>query len=277
VSPCLIRLNWLLFSPKQQRLAKQLSKTKKTSRCKKWRIWLITCCPLVHTPWPYLYNSTLISLQLFKPTPRSLPLDLWLTWTLSHDHYLFELLTWSHWDSRPTWSPPQLSFLFNQIHHPWTLLGSVFVYPGFNSSLHGLKVLIPLWTRTPFQFGLVYSIFFSLPGQLSQVTFTVSAYLIGLPESRPNSLPDPHPSALSKPYWITSLFTRPYNRLTRSYPTSLPESHPNTLPEPYPIASMFTRPNHLTRFFSRSDIYLPSLTRSYSTELPYPILSRSDF
>jgi hypothetical protein len=31
---------------------------------------------LAHTPWPYLYNSTLISLQLFKPTPISLQLDL---------------------------------------------------------------------------------------------------------------------------------------------------------------------------------------------------------
>jgi hypothetical protein len=54
---------------------------------------LIDCVsPLVHTPRPYLYNSTLISLQLFTLTPISLQLDLRLTWTLSHDLYLFELL-----------------------------------------------------------------------------------------------------------------------------------------------------------------------------------------
>jgi hypothetical protein len=35
---------------------------------------LITCYPLAHTPQPYLYNSTLISLHLFKPTPISLQL-----------------------------------------------------------------------------------------------------------------------------------------------------------------------------------------------------------
>jgi hypothetical protein len=70
---------------------------------RKSKVVLIDCVsPLVHTPRPYLYNSTLISLQLFKPTPISLELNLWLTWTISHDLYLFELLTSSYSDSNST-------------------------------------------------------------------------------------------------------------------------------------------------------------------------------
>jgi hypothetical protein len=61
---------------------------------RKSMVVLIDCVsPLAHTPRPYLYNSTLISLQLLKLTPISLQLDLPLIWTLSHDLYLFELLT----------------------------------------------------------------------------------------------------------------------------------------------------------------------------------------
>jgi hypothetical protein len=57
--------------------------------------------------------------------------------------------------------------------------------------------LIPLWTQTPSQFGLVSSIFLlSSPGQLTRVSFTLSAYPIGIPESHPNSLSDLHPSTL---------------------------------------------------------------------------------
>jgi hypothetical protein len=56
--------------------AKQLSKTKKTSKCKKEK-YLIDCLlPLAHTPWPHLYNLTLISLQPLKPTPIFLQLNL---------------------------------------------------------------------------------------------------------------------------------------------------------------------------------------------------------
>jgi hypothetical protein len=76
-----------------------LDKATKTTRITKeinrnkimWErsIVLIGLLPLAHTHWPYLYNSTLISLQLFKPTHISLQLDLWLTWTLPHDLYLF--------------------------------------------------------------------------------------------------------------------------------------------------------------------------------------------
>jgi hypothetical protein len=163
----------------------------------KSKVVLIDCVSLLmHTPRPYLYNSTLISLQLFKPTLISLQLHLWLTWTLSHDLYLFDLLTQSYSDFNSTWSPPQLGFQLNQICHPWTLLGSDLVYLGLDSPLLELKVLIPLWTRTPFQFGLVSSIFFlSSPRQLTRVTFSLSAYSIGLLESRSNSLPELHLSA----------------------------------------------------------------------------------
>jgi hypothetical protein len=175
----------------------------------KSKVVLIDCVsPLVHTPRPYLYNSILISSQLFKLTPISLQLNLWLTWTLSHGPYLFELLTWSFSDSNSTWYPPQLDFQLNQIHYPWTLLCSDLVYPGFDSPLLELKVLISLLTQTPFQFRLVSSIFFlSSPEQLTRVTFTLSSYPIGLPESCMKSLPELHSSALPEPYLIASMLT----------------------------------------------------------------------
>jgi hypothetical protein len=120
----------------------------------------------------------------------SLQLHLWLTWTLSHDLYLFELLTWSYLDSNSTWFPPQLGFQLNWIPHPWTLLGLFLVYPGLDSSLLELKVLILPFTWTPFQFGLVSSIFFlSSPKQLTRVTFTLSAYPI-LPDRLTRILPE---------------------------------------------------------------------------------------
>jgi hypothetical protein len=100
-------------------------------------------------------------------------------WILSHNHYLFELLTWSYSDSNSTWSPPQLNFQLNRIPHPWTLLGSVMAHLGLGSTLLELKVLIQLWTQTPSQFELVSSIFFlNSFGQLTRVTFTLSAYPI---------------------------------------------------------------------------------------------------
>jgi hypothetical protein len=44
---------------------------------RKSKVVLIDCVsPLAHTPQPYLYIETLISLQLFKLTPISLQLDL---------------------------------------------------------------------------------------------------------------------------------------------------------------------------------------------------------
>jgi hypothetical protein len=186
VRPCLIRLNQLIFSSKQQRRAKQLRKTKKTSKCKKENYLIDYLLPFGTYNSAYLYNSTLISLPLFKLTPISLQLDLWLTWTLSHNLYLFELLTWSYSDSNSTWSPPQPGFQLNRISHRWTLLGSILAYPSLDSSLLELKVLIPLWTRTPSQFRLVSSIFFlNSSRQLTRVTFTRAPYPIASMLTRP--------------------------------------------------------------------------------------------
>jgi hypothetical protein len=120
-------------------------------------------------------------------------------------------------------------------------------------------VLIPPWTQTPFQLGLVSSIFFlSSPEQLTRVTFTVSAYPIGLPESCPNSLPELHPRAL--PDRIKSL-----PGLIRSYPAELPYSIL------LPIRLQLTRPYTVLP----GRIILPDLfpvgimpTRSYLATLP---------
>jgi hypothetical protein len=134
-----------------------------------------------------------------------------------------------------------------RIPHPWILLGSNLAYPGLDSSLLELKVLIPLWTRTPSQFRLVFSIFFwSSPGQLTWVTFTYRLTQIS-PEQ---------------------LIRNSFKRLTRALADRI---------NAYPALYIHTLLSYLTRFFSQSNFYLPGLTRSYLAELPYSIFSRLDF
>jgi hypothetical protein len=132
----------------------------------------------------------------------------------------------------------------NQIPHPWTHLGLDLVYPGLDSPLLKLKVLIPLWTQTPFQFRLVSSIFFfSSPGQRTPITSTLSTYPIlppiGLLLIRPYTF-IPGQITLPNLFPIKLLPTQSYPAtlpafLTRSGNTSL---HSTTYP---------ALPNHLTR------------------------------
>jgi hypothetical protein len=171
----------------------------------------------------------------------------------------------------------------NRIPHPWTLLGSDLVYTGLDSSSLGLKVLTALCTQTPLQFRPAFSIFFlSLPGQLTQVTFTLSAYLnlarttypiltrasyLSLIRSHQClpvlviSLPKSCPNTLSEPYPITSMFTQTDmfipSRIT------VPDSSPDRT-STYPTLHGLTRPNYLTRSFpGRTSTY-----RSYPATLP---------
>jgi hypothetical protein len=174
------------------------------------------------------------------------------------DLYLFKLLTWFYSASNPTWSPPQHNFQLNRILHPWTLLGSDLVYPGLDSPLFKLKVSIPHWTRTPFQFGLVSSIFFlSSPRQLTLVTFTLSTYL--------------------NLTWIAYLnfIWAPYPSLTRSH-QCLPR-HIRSYPAELPYSILLPIRLLLTRRYTvlPSRITLPDLfpigllpTRSYPATLP---------
>jgi hypothetical protein len=66
VRPCLVRLSWLLFSSKQQRRVKQLSKTKKTSRCKKREVfyWLLAFGAFTFGFYTNLTQPTSILVQL---------------------------------------------------------------------------------------------------------------------------------------------------------------------------------------------------------------------
>jgi hypothetical protein len=138
----------------------------------------------------------------------------------------------------------------NQITHSWTLLGTILAYLGLDSSLLELKVLIPHWTQTPPQFGLVFSIIFlNSTGQLTRVMFTLSAYPIS-PDRLTRILPE---------------------QLTRTPPECLTRALADCI-NAYPALYVHIRPNYLTRFFSRSDFYLSGLTQSYPAELPYPIL-----
>jgi hypothetical protein len=68
---------WIAFLFKATKMSEQLSKTKKTSKCEKEKCLIdYLLFFLAQTTRPYLYNSTLISLQLFKQTPISLQHDL---------------------------------------------------------------------------------------------------------------------------------------------------------------------------------------------------------
>jgi hypothetical protein len=158
-------------------------------------------------------------------------------------------------NSNSTWSPPQLGFQLKRIPYPWTHLGSNLAHPSLDSSLLELKALIPLWPWTPSQFGLVSSIFFlSSPGQLTRVTFTLSAYPIGLPKSHPNNLSYLHPSALPKPYLIASMLTQPYTSIL-------------SLIRPYPALHDLTRPNYLAQSFpDRTSAY--PIIPGHQTRLP---------
>jgi hypothetical protein len=113
------------------------------------------------------------------------------------------------------------------------LLGSDLVYPDLDSSLLKLKVLIPLWTQTPFQFGLVSSIsFLSSPGQLIRVTFTLSAYPIlpdQLTQISPEQLTQNSPERLTRSHQYLA-------GLIHSYPTEL------LYPILLPIGLLLTRP-----------------------------------
>jgi hypothetical protein len=97
---------------------------------------------------------------------------------------------------------------------------------GLDSALLRLKVLTPLWTWTPLQFGPASSIFFlSLPIQLTR----------------------------SSPECVIRALSDDINVYLALY--------------------VHTRTNYFTRFFSRSDLYLPDHTRSpYPTSLSDPFL-----
>jgi hypothetical protein len=130
------------------------------------------------------------------------------------------------------------------------LLRSVLAFPGLDSSLLELKVLIPLWTRTPSQFRHVPSIFYlNSSGQHTQVTFTLSAYPIS-------------------PDWLTRILPK---QLTRTPPERLTRALLDRI-NAYPTLYTHIRLNYFTRFFSQSDFYLHGLTRSYPAKLPYQSL-----
>jgi hypothetical protein len=149
----------------------------------------------------------------------------------------------------------------NRIPHPWTLLGSVLAYPGLDSSLLELKVLIPSSTQTPSKFGPASSIFFlNSSGQLTRVTFTPSAYPISpdrLTRILPEQLTRTPPSALTKPFLTASMLTWPYTFVSSRI--TLPNSSPDQT-STYPALHGLTQPNYLTRFFSQLDFYLPGIT-----------------
>jgi hypothetical protein len=144
-------------------------------------------------------------------------------------------------------SPTQFSVESNS---SWTLPGSDLFYLGLDSSLLRLKVLIPPWTQTPFQFGFV---FLNLLLEFTRTTYPGNLYPIGLPD-------------------LTRIESK---QLTRTSPEHLTRALPDHI-NAYLALYIHTQSNYLTRFFSQSGFHLPSLTRSYLTKLPYPIFSRSD-
>jgi hypothetical protein len=149
----------------------------------------------------------------------------------------FELLTWSYSDSSSTWSPPQLGFLLNQNPHPWTFLCSDLIYSNLDSALLRLKVLTPLWNRTPLQFRPASSFFFlSLHRQLTQSL-----------SDRINVYP-----AL---YVHTQLisFTRFFSRSDFYLPDRTQPPYPTSLPDPFPIGLLTTQsyPGTLPDFLTR--------------------------
>jgi hypothetical protein len=288
VRPYLVRLNRLLFSPKKQRWVKQLSKTKKTSICEKrdvfeWLLvvlWRIKLGPIYTTRLLSLHKSLNRLLFVYSSTCELCGLYLTIFIYLNSELGL-------------TRTPIQLDLLPNSVFS-WTeflILGPVLAYPSLDSSLLELKVLIPLWTRTPSQLGHVSSIFFlNSSGQLCWVTFNLSAYSNSpdwltwiLPEQLTQTPPGclirshqclpglirSYPAEL--PYLILLsirlLLIRPYTVLPGQ--STLPDSSPDQT-STYPALHGLTQPNYLTRSLpdrtSAEPIVLGHLTR-----LPNPI------
>jgi hypothetical protein len=136
----------------------------------------------------------------------------------------------------------------NRIPHPWTLLGSDLVYPGLDSSLLKLKVLIPPWTT---YLGNLYPI--GLPD------LTRSAYL--------NLAQTAYPNFTQVPYLRASMLTRPYTFILG--PNTLHYSSPNWTCIDSALYSL-TQPNYLTRCFSdRTSAY--QIVPGHLTRLPYPV------
>jgi hypothetical protein len=160
----------------------------------------------------------------------------------------------------------------------WLALG----FPGLDSSSLQLKVLIPLWTQTPYQFGLASSIFFlNSFKQLTRVTFTLSAYPISpdwLTWIMPEQLTWTPSECLTRSHQclpglihsypaellylillpIGLLLTRPYTVLPGQI--TLPDSSPNQ-------TSTYLALHGLTRLsYLAAPNCLPSLTQS-----PYPV------
>jgi hypothetical protein len=105
-------------------------------------------------------------------------------------------------------------------------------------------------------------------GILGCDTFTLSAYPIGLSESRLDSLPDPRPNALSdriNVYPALYVHTRPNH---------IPDSCPDQT-STYPALHGLTRPNYLTRSFSDRTSAYP-IVPGHFTRLPYPAGLPSD-
>jgi hypothetical protein len=127
-------------------------------------------------------------------------------------------------------------------------------------------------------FILIGTCFLNLLLKFIRTTYPSNLYPIGLPDLTRLTYPNPAqtacPNSTRAPYPIVSILTRPYafipSRIT------LPDPSPDQT-STYPGLHGLTRLNYLTRLFSRSNFYLPDLTRSYPAELPYPISSRSNF
>jgi hypothetical protein len=122
-------------------------------------------------------------------------------------------------------------------------------------------VLIPLWTRTPLH------CFLNLLLEFTRTTYPGNLYPISLPESRPDTLLDPHPNALSEPYPIASMFIQPYMLIPGQI--TLPDSSLNQT-SIYPALHSLTRPNYLTRSFPGRTSAYPILP-GHLTRLPYPV------
>jgi hypothetical protein len=97
---------------------------------------------------------------------------------------------------------------------------------------------------------LIWTCFLNLLLEFIQTTYPGNLYPIGSPNRLTRILPE---------------------QLTRTPPECLTRALPDRI-NAYPASFIHIWPNYLTRFFSRSDFYLPGLTRSYPPELPYPIL-----
>jgi hypothetical protein len=127
----------------------------------------------------------------------------------------------------------------------------------------------------------IWSCFLNLLPEFTQTTYPGNLYHIGLPDLTQSAYPNltwtAYPILTRAPYLSLIRSHQCLSGLIISLTDLTRSAYPNLARTPYPITSMFTRPYMFKSGQTTLPDSSPVRTSTYTAELPYPILSWSDF